>query len=76
MRGAKERRDEAILERSTKRSLLLKNWRVPNPDIQLDKRSTRTSATCGNQSVKAGQVGISMETLHISGKACQPGHEL
>ena len=31
MRGAKERRDEAILERSTKRSLLLKNWRVPNP---------------------------------------------
>ena len=31
VRGATERSDEAFLERSKKRSLLLKNWRVPNP---------------------------------------------
>ena len=31
VRGAKERSNEAFLERSKKRSLLLKNWRVPNP---------------------------------------------
>ena len=31
MRGGKEGSDEAFLERSKKRSLLLKKWRVPNP---------------------------------------------
>jgi len=39
MRGAKERRDDAILERSTKRSLLLKNWRVPNPGILMSSET-------------------------------------
>ena len=42
MRGAKERRDDAILERSTKRSLLLKNWRVPNPGRVFDYASAES----------------------------------